>query len=382
MATEPSKEYPGEVVRGTFFEHDLPITSMFVCFRTEPGGYARPLRMTRVNELIRDFDRQFLGVLLLSLRPDGTFAILDGQHRVYVAKHFGIKTMDAFVYIDLTVQDEARLYRKFGEYLKQTALDRYHAGIAEGLLEYLAIQRIVAKNHMHIPNSLGSHPNSIDAVEALIKVTKTYGLDTLDDTLGLLHDAFDGEHRAYRGISLNGTAAFLARFKTNRLYVRKRLVQRMAREGVSNLEGRAKKAMEINIATTSGAGWGQALLALHDYRQDEDLRLGDWPRRHLSEEVVKTARATLAKNQANMTPAQRSARAQKAQDGLTPEQKTARALKAVTTRQGYSNRVVACSFCGAEPNKPCRSDSGNWIPGVHRDRREAAAIWANSKIKL
>ena len=381
MAAEPDKGYPAEVVRGTFFEHDVPIKDLFVHFRTEPGGYARPLRQWRVNKLIAEWDRQALGVLLLSMRDNGCMAIIDGQHRVEAAKVMGLDAVDAMVYIDLTLEDEARLYRKFGDYLKQTALDRFHAGVAEHKPEYLAIQRILTGHQLHVPNSLSGATGSVDAVDALVRVSMIYGLEILDDTLALLHDAWLHEHRAYRAMCITGTAAFLARFGISPRYRRSRLINRMKRQGIGGIETSAFKIKDANLATNPTAGWGMALLTGHDFNLPEDQRLGDWPRRHVTEQAHQALSANIKRVNANKTPEQRSAAAKKSRDTLGPDGMSAKAVRAATTRRGYSHRAVECPYCHAPAGKPCKSNTGNWIPGVHNDRRDASKAWAESKLK-
>lgn len=356
MASEPVQEYPAEVVRGTFFEHDIPVSKIFVHFRTEPDGYARPLRQWRVNKLVAEFDRQALGVLLLSMRDDGRFAAIDGQHRWEAAKRLGIETVDALVYIDLSTEDEARLYRKFGDYLRQTALDKYHAAVTERVPEYLAIQRILGALGLHVPQTLGSANHTVDAVDALIRVTRTYGLDGLNNTLNLISDAWDGEHRCYRSMILMGTAAFLARYQDHPNYHRKRLVSRMNKQGMNAIERQAYVIRDANLAPNPNSGWGQALLQLHDRRQPPGTELGDWPKRLMTEQAAAASAANIRKVSAS----------------LTPQQKSAMSIKASETRSGTpSPRTVACSYCHANVGNMCISNTNNVLPNYHNVRRAA-----------
>jgi hypothetical protein len=43
-------------------------------------SYQRDLDPKRVNKMVNEFDHRLLGVLEVSVRADGRFAILDGQH--------------------------------------------------------------------------------------------------------------------------------------------------------------------------------------------------------------------------------------------------------------------------------------------------------------
>jgi len=361
------------VVRGTFFEHNVPVSSMFVHFRTEPDGYARPLRMPRVNKLVSEWDAQAVGVLLLSMRNDGRMAVIDGQHRKEAAHRMGVTHMNALVYIDLTIEDEARLYRKFGDYLKQTALDRFHAGLTEGVPAYQEIASVIVRQGLHIPHSTGNTTNKVVAVDALITVHRVYGLGILSQTIGLLHDAWAGEPRAYRAMVVTGTAAFLARFSAHPNYNHKRLVQRMTRQGVSALERRAWAIRDGSLASNPNFAWGQALLGLHDFREPEGSELGEWPRRHFTEQAAASLGKRMASYNASLTPEQRSERATKANQVMTPEARSERAKRGIQTRKGYSDLEVICTYCNAMPGYPCCNSQGGVLDRAHKGRREQAA---------
>ena len=51
--------------------------------------YQRVLNMKNVNGIVRDFDPARLGVLVVNHRADGTYAILDGQHRLAALRRMG-----------------------------------------------------------------------------------------------------------------------------------------------------------------------------------------------------------------------------------------------------------------------------------------------------
>jgi Family of unknown function (DUF6551) len=355
MAVAPTTAYPQDVVRGTFFEHDVPVSSMFVHFRTEPQGYARPLRPHRVNRLISEFDRQALGVLLLSMRDNGMFAIIDGQHRVETAKRMGIPTMDALVYIDLTLEDEARLYRKFGDYLKQTALDKYHAGIAEHRPEYLAIQRVLQDIGLHVPQALGAGIRGIDAVDAIVRVATIYRPDGLSNALRLLHDAWDGQTRIYRSLTIFGTAMFLARFQDHPNFNRKRLIARMKRLGLSTVERQAYVIRDANLAPNPNSGWGQALMQVHDKGQPPGHELGEWQKRILTEETSNKFATHIRHINAN----------------TTPEQRSNNANKAAKTRFGNTPQDVICTYCRADVGTRCANARGEYTNNYHQARLNA-----------
>lgn len=299
-----AKQLPAEIRHGTFFERNVSVDKMFVHYRTEVGGYARALNQRRLAKLIDEFDQQALGVLLLSMRNDGNFAIIDGQHRVQAAAFHGISGVDAYVYIDLTLQDEARLYRKFGDYLKQTARDKFLAALAEGQPEIVAINRILIERGLRVGLSSGKN-DGVAAVDRLIHIAQKYGPHVLRQTIHLLHDAWGGDGRAYSGSVLTGAAMFIARFEHNANFKRQRLVERMHRQGIDGIEQLAMHQRALQKGDP-GSAWGKALLANHDYGIPNLTRLGLWPEMHYSEESRAKVAAAAALGNRNRPAKQRS----------------------------------------------------------------------------
>src|SRR5678816_2340750 len=101
----------------------VPTSKMFV------ASYGRPLSVAKVQRIARAFDERAIGTVYLSLRNNGEYAILDGQHRVAAANLKGIYELPARVFIDLSYEDEAALYVKFATVNKQTSLDRWRARV-------------------------------------------------------------------------------------------------------------------------------------------------------------------------------------------------------------------------------------------------------------
>lgn len=372
MAPVPNTAYPQEVVRGTFFEHDLPIDKIFVHFRTLPDGYARPLSLRRMTKLISEFDRQALGVLLLSMRPDGTFACIDGQHRWEACKFKAVPTIDALVYIDLSLEDEARLYRKFGDYLKQTPLDKYHAALAEKVPDYLYIQRILSDRGLFVPIQPSDAANAVVAVEALLKVSRTYGPTVFESTIDLIHNAWNGEHRAYRGHIIQGTAMFLARYATSPKYASNRLISRMTTQGMSTVERRANSIKDAVLGSNPHAAWGQALVYVHDKGIPDERQLGDWIRRHISEQnALKMAQHM---RDVNAAKADDLARKEAAKNHVPtpPVLPSAPARRRRRNRRGFSYRDVACPLCHAMTTDPCITENGKIFYTYHAERRRLA----------
>ena len=337
-------EVPDDVQEDTIFVRDVPIDKMFVHDRSKPGGYARTLNDGRVARLVAEFDANAVGVILLSLREDGTYAVIDGQHRVEAAKKAGMASLDAYVYIDLTLQEEAGLYRKFGDYLKQTALDRYVAALTEEHPETLAIDKLLDEVGLHVARSGGPEVGGVLAVSAIQRVARDFGPQILRETLRFLHEAFGANSRGFSSTSIFGTAQFGMRFFAHSNFNRKRLIERLRVEGVTGVLAKAH-AVQALERTNGYSAWGKALVAIHDAGLTEQRRLGAWPAQVYSERGRAAMRQTLA-------------------TAALPASIAARRIKVAD----QARATAKCRDCRAEPGAACKNVKGESLRGVHNVR--------------
>src|SRR5678816_4009382 len=92
--------YQAATPEGTLFDV-APISQMFIATYLDKTGYARPIRPSWVKKLVSDWDVRKMSPVILSLRPDGQYAIIDGCHRVEAARRVGMTHLPAFVYLYL-----------------------------------------------------------------------------------------------------------------------------------------------------------------------------------------------------------------------------------------------------------------------------------------
>lgn len=349
-------ELPDEVKRDTIFVPSIPVSQMFVPYRDQPGGYARPTNTRRVQKLVDEFEPQAVGVLLVSMREpvEGSveYAVIDGSHRLEAAIQHGMETLDCYVYIDLTVEEEARLYRKFGDYLKQTARDRYVAAQTEGEPETLAIDRILAEFGLKVSRVDG--PDSgIRGVSSLVRVAKEQGPHILRDSLDLIHAVFGTKEQAFGSTALQGTALFLERF--GKTYDRKRMIEAMGKAGLLGIRQKADAVKaSADKALSSQHAWGRALMALHNFGLPETSkkRLGPWPDRLFNE----ASRAAVTKNLA-----------EKAVPASIQQRRIAASERAMSLQEG-----ATCPRCRAKTGARCKTQQGAPMAQVHPERLVAA----------
>lgn len=184
----------------------VPIRKMFV------DSYGRPLNQRKVNIMLRDFDFNALGTILLSYRPNDTYATLDGHHRKATAEQKGYTHMAARIYIDLTYEEEAALYNAFATVNRQTSLDRFRARLEAQEKEAMAIRGTLQRVGMDIALN-GPAVGRVQAVSEMDRMYNEYGLEFLSQVVLALHDGWGKESRAWITESLRGFSGFWLRYR-------------------------------------------------------------------------------------------------------------------------------------------------------------------------
>ncbi|MHB1155021.1 MAG: DUF6551 family protein [Eubacteriales bacterium] len=173
--------------------------------------YQRDLNNSRTQRIADNFDANKVGVLTLSRRSDGTYAVMDGQHRLCAMRKLGITEVNCVVINDLTYEQEAKFFR---EQAKNTqipnALADYRAGLAEANIHYLNIQSILDKNGYKVGSK--TEPKIVTAVNTLSRIMSVFGSDALDLSLQYITTAWHGDPTALRREMLVGMAEFALRY--------------------------------------------------------------------------------------------------------------------------------------------------------------------------
>lgn len=173
--------------------------------------YQRQLAPTRVARMVAEFDPSLVGVIEVSLRDDGTYAVIDGQHRlaaVRSAKGMGA-AIAANVHQGLSPEDEARLFFEIDRKRSRlTGWDKWNA--RRGALEavVLEIEAVAATHGLTIAPA--AKPNHLRCVAACEKVVDLGGIDLLDESLRVCVAAYAGEPDSLRAELVHGVALILA----------------------------------------------------------------------------------------------------------------------------------------------------------------------------
>lgn len=94
----------------------------------------RALDGRRVNHMTSNFKEESFGVPAVSHREDGSYAVIDGQHRFATLREMGRGNLavPCQVYTGLTLAEEAKLFRELNDSKQLTAADVFRIAVTEG----------------------------------------------------------------------------------------------------------------------------------------------------------------------------------------------------------------------------------------------------------
>lgn len=175
------------------------------------GNYQRKISIKDVKKMAIKFDETLLGTITVSKR-DSQYFVIDGQHRVILAKTMKLKGLMALVYEGLTYEQEAEYFNKLnnanGEQKRLRRADIFKASVEAKEPVALDMKNIIESVGFKMSSTSGA--NTIAAVNTIIKIYRKYGEKGLYDTLKITKDTWDGERYSLNNMILEGIAEFLS----------------------------------------------------------------------------------------------------------------------------------------------------------------------------
>jgi ParB-like chromosome segregation protein Spo0J len=151
--------------------------------------YQRELDERHVAKIVRDFDERLLDPLEVSARPDGTYAVFDGQHRYRALQRLGVTRVLCRIHERLTVAEEADLFGRRQRQRKPVhPVDQFRALCEAGDPEAIAIYATLSAHGYILGKRAG--PNVIASVELLRRL---YRMGVIEPTLALLRELWGGD---------------------------------------------------------------------------------------------------------------------------------------------------------------------------------------------
>lgn len=196
-------------VREKIDYQEIPIDSIHI----DPSYY-RSLNYTRVRDWkTNQWDAIAAGSIAISFRPDGYY-LLDGQHRIELARQVGRTHVLALVYYGLSYREEiTHFLRMNGSRSQPSPIDRFRARLAEGDESALAVQEIATRYGFRFSTWHGSSTLADARVlEAVSLVERVYRMGVLDKVLRTITESWPGNATAKIGSFLRALGWTYSRF--------------------------------------------------------------------------------------------------------------------------------------------------------------------------
>jgi len=175
--------------------------------------YQRPTSDRQVDSIAQEFDPVKAGLIIVSER-DGKLYLMDGAHRVGAMRKKQIPYCPALILTGLTYEEEADYFRRQGENTRRLSnYDRFRAGLEARDPVNIEIAQIV-KKHDFVMSSSARMAKKLTAVQTVATIYRKYGAATLDKTLMLIRQTWDGCDNSTKNECLMGVAEFISRFGT------------------------------------------------------------------------------------------------------------------------------------------------------------------------
>lgn len=208
--------------------------------------YQREVIKSHYRRIAAKLNINALHVISVSARSNGDLIVIDGQHRLMAVREAGLE-LDLLcrVYIGLTLEEEAALFRNLNRTRKGSAWNDFYAGLTERDEECLAIKDICENAGWSIGNQ------SKDGVVCCVTTLRTIyrGKKGPENLLKALEDA-----KMAWGLDRNGVEknvlyglAYIHQITEDYQLNRGSLVQKLSKISPSTLLARAKSDTRVSI---------------------------------------------------------------------------------------------------------------------------------------
>lgn len=169
----------------------------------------RTLDRRRVKKIADDYDPEAVGVLTVSRRADGTYHIMDGQHRHAAARLVGVEKLMCRVFTGLSLAEEAKLFRLLNTTAKPTNIDLFKIRVVEGDPVAVDVSRIVGKHGWDVELS-----NSRAAFAATAAAERVYRQDpaALEKAVSTVTRAWGHGRESVDNRIVEGVGLFFVRY--------------------------------------------------------------------------------------------------------------------------------------------------------------------------
>lgn len=172
--------------------------------------YQRNLNYGRAKKIAKEFNPVGVGAILVHKRSDGSYVILDGQHRTAAMKILGFTKIDCDVYEGMTPQEEALAFEYYQLGKPQNRLQRFKSSVAGGNETSIKIKNIVERLGHQIHSEITG--DGIKSYATIEMIYKNSGENGLIMVLSLINKIFPGEKNVVSKNMMHGMYLFLSAY--------------------------------------------------------------------------------------------------------------------------------------------------------------------------
>lgn len=177
-------------------------------------SYQREINKNKIVNIVKSYNPNAIGVVTLSIRENGDLYIIDGQHRVEALKQLGYGNSDinAIVFFDLTIQEEARLFVIMNENrTKPKKSDLYKASIKSGDNNLIELNNMLNRNNIVVDDRPGD--GIMRAIGTLDKVTAKIGIVNAEKVVQVLMSANGNNSTSFQAQYITAVSTIIVKYK-------------------------------------------------------------------------------------------------------------------------------------------------------------------------
>lgn len=172
--------------------------------------YNRSIDIAYAKSIAADYKDAIFGTIVVSQR-DGTYYIIDGQHRVYAANAIGLPHVHCEVHEGLAYEDEATLFVALNRNRKGLCTYDYIKGLYEaGDPVVIGMYNTAEAAGFQVSKQVGT--GKIAATRSLMNLYKKCGQETTGEILTVLRLAWAGDKDSLKGDMLDGMRSLFTEY--------------------------------------------------------------------------------------------------------------------------------------------------------------------------
>lgn len=194
-----------------------------------------------VIKMSKEWDDSQCTLLLVNYRSkEGKFYAIDGQHRTIVARILGIEYLACEIFIDLTVEEEAKRFLYYNTGTKSLSpFDTFKANICWGEVNDTAIKQVCDKYDIAIIDRKNKK-RTLKSVTVARNIYRTGGTAALNWIFSLIKEAhWEDFKESYSADILMGLNAVYSSYMDNLSEARKNLLTFMQKSNPTEIIGLA-----------------------------------------------------------------------------------------------------------------------------------------------